>query len=190
MYWPKLIALSNRTHRERKEAYTKSLEQEVIQLRANEARILQETRTLYAELMAFKKLMTQHGVQLPATHGQAQHKSASTSISASDEEMFNLSIQFTSTKQKRRQICVYKQQHSASSTAFHSQAQSMSNDSSLQSPNCKSSLAVNCDPWIALTDPTAFFSPKSSKEQALNSPLNARISDLDLTTVGMEFVLT
>ncbi|KAF2846864.1 hypothetical protein T440DRAFT_471564 [Plenodomus tracheiphilus IPT5] len=56
------IRRAQRTHRERKEAYTASLEAEVIQLRANEARILQETKALYAEVGFLKGLLTTAGV--------------------------------------------------------------------------------------------------------------------------------
>jgi hypothetical protein len=184
-----------RTHRERKEAYTKSLEQEVIQLRANEAKILQETRDLYTELTALKKLMAQHGIQMPITHTQGQHESALSSASSS-EEVFNLSIQVTSTKQKRRQIRVYKQSEhggghpSASSTGSQSQAQSASNDSSTLSPNCTSYQTPSRVALYQTNEPKAFFSPTSSKELALRSPLHTRVCEMDLTTVGMNFILT
>ena len=53
---------SCRTHRERKEAYIKSLETEVLQLRTNEAKILQESRSLYNEIGRLKGLLEQHGI--------------------------------------------------------------------------------------------------------------------------------
>lgn len=53
------------THRERKEIYIKSLETEVLQLRTNEANLLQETRSLYGEIGQLKRLLTELGVQLP-----------------------------------------------------------------------------------------------------------------------------
>lgn len=54
-----------RTHRERKEIYIKSLETEVLHLRTNEANLLQEAQGLYAEINQLRRLLTEHGVQLP-----------------------------------------------------------------------------------------------------------------------------
>ena len=63
----------NRTHRERKEAYTASLESEVVQLRANEARLSQEAKTLYSEVTFLKILLAENGIAIPerpeVTHG-------------------------------------------------------------------------------------------------------------------------
>ena len=60
-----MALIHRRTHRERKEAYIKSLESEVLQLRTNEAKILQETRTLYTEIEKLKDIILQHGIELP-----------------------------------------------------------------------------------------------------------------------------
>ena len=59
------LNLLSRTHRERKEAYTASLEGEVVQLRANEARLLQETKTLYSEVAFLKKLLVENDIAIP-----------------------------------------------------------------------------------------------------------------------------
>lgn len=59
------VRKAQRTHRERKEAYIKSLESEVLQLRTNEAKILQETKTLYTEIEKLKNIILQHGIELP-----------------------------------------------------------------------------------------------------------------------------
>jgi hypothetical protein len=53
-----------RTHRERKEAYTAALETEVVQLRANEARLSQETKMLYSETTFLKRLLTENGITI------------------------------------------------------------------------------------------------------------------------------
>lgn len=45
----------------------KSLEAEVLQLRTNEANLLQETRSLYEEIGQLKRLLTELGVQLPVS---------------------------------------------------------------------------------------------------------------------------
>ncbi|KAF2029850.1 hypothetical protein EK21DRAFT_66921, partial [Setomelanomma holmii] len=57
------IRRAQKTHRERKEAYIKSLELEVVQLRANEARILQETRKLYGQIGKLERLLDKHNIQ-------------------------------------------------------------------------------------------------------------------------------
>lgn len=57
-----LIVVIVRTHRERKEAYIASLEAEVVQLRANEARISEETKKLYAEINILKGLLQKNGI--------------------------------------------------------------------------------------------------------------------------------
>ncbi|PSN63756.1 hypothetical protein BS50DRAFT_590771 [Corynespora cassiicola Philippines] len=57
------VRRAQRTHRERKENYIKSLENELLQLRTNEARILQETRGLYSELARLKRLLDMHGIK-------------------------------------------------------------------------------------------------------------------------------
>lgn len=60
-----LVLTRGRTYRERKEDYIKSLEEEVVQLRANEANIANETRKLYSENAALRNLLLQHGIEPP-----------------------------------------------------------------------------------------------------------------------------
>ncbi|KAH7355557.1 hypothetical protein BKA66DRAFT_430136 [Pyrenochaeta sp. MPI-SDFR-AT-0127] len=62
------VRRAQKTHRERKEAYTTSLEAEVIQLRANEARILQETKTLYAHISMLKRMLAENGISVIPAH--------------------------------------------------------------------------------------------------------------------------
>ncbi|KAF2740909.1 hypothetical protein EJ04DRAFT_518125 [Polyplosphaeria fusca] len=56
------VRRAQRTHRERKEAYIKSLEGEVLQLRTNEAKILQETRNLHSEIGRLRSILDQNGI--------------------------------------------------------------------------------------------------------------------------------
>lgn len=53
----------------------KSLETEVLQLRTNEANLLQETRSLYAEIDQLKSVLTELGVQLPIVGASAEYES-------------------------------------------------------------------------------------------------------------------
>jgi hypothetical protein len=190
-----LIGGYNRTHRERKEAYTKSLEQEVIQLRANEAKILQETRKLYTELTAMKQLMASHGIQVPASFAQ-NYDIGPTSASSTEEEVFDLSIRITNTKQKRRQICVYKPSgHQSSqqydrSTTTHSEWPSSASGSVSQSTNRTSMYTSTQHMLFKLTKQPAFLSPLTSDDLAIHTGTGQRVNELDLTTIGMDFVLT
>jgi hypothetical protein len=99
-----LIEHRHRTHRERKEAYTKSLENQVVQLRANEARILEESKWLYSEVTALRQIVAEHGMQVPSTIVPSQPGVAVDFRSQGDA--FDLSIRFTDSKHKQRQICV------------------------------------------------------------------------------------
>jgi hypothetical protein len=87
--------------------YTRSLEQEVLRLRANETKILGETRRLYAELNDLKKLVVQHGIELTATRENPQVKNG-IPMSASHEDVLDVNIRITNTKHRRRQIQVFR----------------------------------------------------------------------------------
>jgi hypothetical protein len=99
-----LVEHHHRTHRERKEAYTKSLENQVVQLRANEAMILQESKWLYSEITALRQIIADHDMQLPSSIVPSQPGVAVNLRSQGDA--FDLSIRFTDSKHKQRQIHV------------------------------------------------------------------------------------
>lgn len=88
--------------------YTRSLEQEVLRLRANETKILEETRRIYAELNDLKKLIAQQGIEVTATRENPQTVNG-IPVSASHEDVLDVNIRITNTKQRRRQIQVFKQ---------------------------------------------------------------------------------
>lgn len=52
--------------------------------------------------------MAQHGIKAPAIQGQLQLNDGSPSMSASDEEVFDLNIRITNTKERKRQIQVFR----------------------------------------------------------------------------------
>lgn len=54
-------------YRERKDAYVKALEAELLRLRSREAAFVQETQKLYAEISSLRKLVANHGIDLPNT---------------------------------------------------------------------------------------------------------------------------
>ncbi|KAK9367937.1 hypothetical protein V1509DRAFT_670522 [Lipomyces kononenkoae] len=56
------VRRAQRTHRDRKEAYIKELEREVLRLRANEANILQKNENLVAEVGKLHTTLAEHGI--------------------------------------------------------------------------------------------------------------------------------
>lgn len=96
------LTIKYRTHRERKEAYTKSLELEVIQLRANEAKIMQETKMLYAEITNLKSMLMRHGIEVPVSN----ISSAEEQTIVTDAPEFELYIPKTTTKGQHQRIHV------------------------------------------------------------------------------------
>ncbi|KAF2454971.1 hypothetical protein BDY21DRAFT_308350, partial [Lineolata rhizophorae] len=64
------VRRAQRHHRERKEAYIKSLEAEVVQLRASEANIRKQARHLYSELGFLKSILVQNGIPVPSSSEQ------------------------------------------------------------------------------------------------------------------------
>jgi hypothetical protein len=130
----------NRTHRERKEAYTKSLELEVVQLRANEAKILQETKRLYTELTALKRLLAENGIQVPPIFDQGQPGLAVSVDVRSHEETFDLSIQVTNSKQKQRRIQLQNPQSGPLGDRYEHSAGSQQGSSPRDLPNSGRSL--------------------------------------------------
>ncbi|KAF4546158.1 uncharacterized protein LTHEOB_4155 [Lasiodiplodia theobromae] len=68
------VRKAQRTHRERKEAYTKALEAEVLQLRSNEANLLRETKTLYEEIRRLNDVLRVNGIEPTSTQSHATLK--------------------------------------------------------------------------------------------------------------------
>ena len=79
-----------RTHRERKEAYIKQLENEVLQLRTNEAKITSESRDLQNQIACFKKILDHHGI--PHDHPSGYITPPGTAGHSSSDSMSSLSI--------------------------------------------------------------------------------------------------
>lgn len=97
---------TSRTHRERKEAYTKGLENEVVQLRANEARIMQETKALYSEINMLKNTLRQNGIPVPTVG----HQGAPGTVigEALGVPLFSLSIQNARSRTEHQRITIQK----------------------------------------------------------------------------------
>ncbi|KAL1878474.1 hypothetical protein Plec18167_004548 [Paecilomyces lecythidis] len=56
------VRKAQRTHRERKDAYVKSLENEVLQLRTNEAKLLQKTNYLHTEVIRLQNILSENRI--------------------------------------------------------------------------------------------------------------------------------
>ncbi|KAF3006080.1 hypothetical protein E8E13_011057 [Curvularia kusanoi] len=150
---------------ERKEAYTRSLEQEVLQLRANEAISLKETHKVYAELTKLRKLMAQHGIEITTSPGQSKpSEGVGASSPGSDEEFLDLDVRLTNAKLRGHQIQVFKPSHHAQ----HDQA--------------TASTSLSPSPY-----PTS--SLPSDDELTPNTEISQINRELDLTALGVNFIL-
>ncbi|KZL66154.1 hypothetical protein CT0861_02986 [Colletotrichum tofieldiae] len=58
---------AQRSYRDRKDKYTKALEREVAQIRANEAELMTRCEQLSATVQALTELLAQHGIMTPPT---------------------------------------------------------------------------------------------------------------------------
>ncbi|KAI4686955.1 uncharacterized protein J4E84_005326 [Alternaria hordeiaustralica] len=94
---------------ERRKAYTASLESEVVQLRANEARLSQETKTLYSEVAFLKSLLTQNGIAIPdrSRVGLGQQEEGA---NVGSEKRIALTVGQEENKKKNRRKQIYVQQ--------------------------------------------------------------------------------
>jgi hypothetical protein len=144
--------LLNRTHRERKESYTASLESEVVQLRANEARLSQEAKTLYSEVTFLKILLAENGIAIPerpeVTHGGERGGNIE------KEKTIALTIgQENKRKNRRKQIYVQQMPREPSSKCIAVKLQlhlvMMSSLMELAQPARRNSLLRHC---LALRD--------------------------------------
>ncbi|KAF2177238.1 hypothetical protein K469DRAFT_697436 [Zopfia rhizophila CBS 207.26] len=190
------VRRAQRTHRDRKEAYIKSLENEVLQLRTNESKILQETRSLYAEIGRLKALLDQHGIPhgLPQGH-PLQALPSQPSDSSSHPSVSSISIlpnphhkQQLHVRDSRRPLQgareFYLSESDGSPPAGPSKglrrklsffrgrghSGSESNEDSSTSGQAPSTADVSAQPSV--------------------SPSNLGLRDMDQTNIGMEFVLT
>jgi hypothetical protein len=75
-------------------------------MRAKEAKILQETKALYAEISVLKGLLIKNGIQLPEPGLQAYPEIES--AGTSPENAFDLSIQFSSKSKKQQRIHIQR----------------------------------------------------------------------------------
>ncbi|KAF2825152.1 hypothetical protein CC86DRAFT_325049 [Ophiobolus disseminans] len=168
------VRRAQRTHRERKLAYTKSLENEVIQLRANEARILQETKALYSEISMLRNVLNQNSIPIPNVRLQSPEEAQNDN--RLDTQLFNLSIQKPQSKQDHQRITVHR---NVSNNNERWRESTTAGDSTNNIANASNS--------------SNFTHPVSTLNEAprvITRPSATPVEESDITAIGMDFVLT
>ncbi|KAJ4302717.1 hypothetical protein N0V90_001607 [Kalmusia sp. IMI 367209] len=169
------VRRAQKTHRERKEAYIKSLETEVIQLRANEARLFQETKRLYTEMSVIKNLLLENNIPIPPG------PQISDNINLDDsEETFEFSIRSISTKLKEQRIHVRKQTRRGDEARGPSDAfpckYCIKSDHHLLELNLSASESDTTSPAL--------------EAGIIYNQEDKAVSQLDPTAIGMDFILS
>ncbi|KAF1839539.1 hypothetical protein BDW02DRAFT_564090 [Decorospora gaudefroyi] len=161
------VRRAQRTHRERKEAYVASLEAEVVQLRANETKIQQETKALYAEINLLRRVLDENGIAQPSRTGTghsplanpAEHGSTS-----ADRRVLTLTVGQEATKGRNRRKQIYIQKENEETLPGLSQL---------------------------VTPPFSGSTTRSDGFAGLSGHSPAKyIGSLDPEVIGMDFVLT
>ncbi|KAF2798912.1 hypothetical protein K505DRAFT_266757 [Melanomma pulvis-pyrius CBS 109.77] len=181
------VRKAQRTHRERKESYIKALENEVLQRRTNEAKILQEQRNLNAEVARLKRILDRSGVPYDASQGHVQlPPSLDLSSAPSSASLSSVGILTSPFHQQQLHVC--SPQTSGGSQFFFSES------SSEASPPAGSGKAKQKHSFFRSRGRSeASDADSSSAADIAASSTNApgkHIRDLDQTNLGMEFVLT
>ncbi|KAK9318983.1 hypothetical protein V1517DRAFT_342150 [Lipomyces orientalis] len=177
------VRKAQRTHRERKQAYIKTLETEVLQLRTNEGNLLQEIGRL-------KRILTEHGIQLQSEvdssivyqagdHYDNFSGNSVVSIVKSDSTGQQLQVREAGSDLASGSEGNFPSSNSIGSPSSHSRFNVFGNEdrgalySSRDYPSSSPTLSPPAD------------SAPSSSRRSPNS-----MTDNDLTNIGMEFVLT
>ncbi|KAK9242887.1 hypothetical protein V1506DRAFT_555796 [Lipomyces tetrasporus] len=187
------VRKAQRTHRERKQAYVKALETEVLQLRTNEANLLQKTKNLEAEIGRLKRIVTEHGIQLQSEvnstmmYQARDHYDISSGISVVSIVKNHNTGQQLQVREGGSDLASgdegnFLSSNSIGSPSSHSRVKVFGNeDGGAPSRDYPSSSLTASAPILS---PTAVSVPSSSAR----SPNS--VTDDDLTNIGMEFVLT
>ncbi|KFY40027.1 hypothetical protein V494_03693 [Pseudogymnoascus sp. VKM F-4513 (FW-928)] len=173
------VRRAQRTHRERKEIYIKSLETEVLQLRTNEANLLQETKSLYGEIGQLRSLLTELGVDQPAINAHVAASAAAGNESTAPPTNSVVSIRQGT---KGPQIHV---DHSAANTRNFNDEFHLSTNNPVGGSQTSGTTSQIQSPASGgqLSSPNAYESG-----QSVTSPEST--ADLDMESIGIEFVLT
>ncbi|KAF2465855.1 uncharacterized protein BDR25DRAFT_306370 [Lindgomyces ingoldianus] len=182
------VRRAQRTHRERKEAYIKSLENEVLQLRTNEAKILQETRGLYTEVGRLKRILEHHGIPYAAS----QDYSLPSQLSDSPNAPSLSSVSILSNPHQQQQLHIGGPEQRGSSPFYLTESDGSPPTGSSKSPRRKRSFfrSRGRSDTESNEDSSTSGQGLSTTNQLTISASNLSLRDMDQTNVGMEFVLT
>ncbi|KAF2446633.1 hypothetical protein P171DRAFT_462849 [Karstenula rhodostoma CBS 690.94] len=182
------VRKAQKSHRERKEAYVKSLETEVVQLRANEGKLFQETKKLYAEINVMRALLVRNGIPIPSglplsprDHEKGVEEGWGRDVETGGREgegggVFEFSVAEKMTTQSHERIVVRRQTRKRSN-GWSNTAPGSDHSRTRSTPSPPGVLT----PPVPL--PTTFDTILSSSP----SPL---VSTQDPTAVGMDFILS
>ncbi|KAK9343953.1 hypothetical protein V1522DRAFT_437801 [Lipomyces starkeyi] len=180
------VRKAQRTHRERKEAYVRALEDEVLQLRTNEANILQEAKNLHAEIGRLKSILTQHGIELQSE--------VNSSTIYQDRDDYDISSGH-SVISLRNNVITGQQLHvkeGSSDLASGDEGFFLSGSSAGSGPRTVN--LVSRAQYLSRDYPSSTSAPILSPTEVSGTSSSARspnsMVDLDLTSIGIEFVLT
>ncbi|KAL6710178.1 hypothetical protein ACN47E_009969 [Coniothyrium glycines] len=164
------VRRAQKTHRQRKEAYISSLEAEVVQLRANEAKTLQETKKLHSEVIALKVLLQNNGIKVPEQPHQMQGSSLIPPSSQSDgrEDSWSLACSNHEAKSRNRQKQIQVQNYPYKG---------------VHSSRPKPASTLTCTPYSTTTQAMSSLASLPSRPKTC-------LGDIDPIVLGLDFVLT
>ncbi|KAF2659381.1 hypothetical protein K491DRAFT_689253 [Lophiostoma macrostomum CBS 122681] len=184
------VRRAQRTHRERKEAYIKQLENEVLQLRTNEAKILTETRTLAFDIARFKKILDHHGI--PHDHPSGYVTPPQTSGISPTGSTSSIGIFTNPLGQQQLHFPSLGSQHSGGTEFYLSESDGSQGAESHKAPRRKLSFFRSRDRSESGSNADSGGPAASTTDlSALSAPIsNLSLGDMDQTNLGMEFVLS
>ncbi|KAF2015668.1 hypothetical protein BU24DRAFT_421972 [Aaosphaeria arxii CBS 175.79] len=172
------VRRAQKNHRDRKEIYTKQLEREVVQLRSNESRLFQETKSLYAEISILKDLLSQHGIPIPT--GTKQQLMGNQAEASSPAFIFNLPTR--SGKNEPERIHIQK------TTAPNTQDKPISAGPS--SAGSASHSAYSSPPNLPAFQYHITPNVHGSGAITAQNSSSFNVTNPDITSIGIDFVLT
>ncbi|KAF2634993.1 hypothetical protein P280DRAFT_474091 [Massarina eburnea CBS 473.64] len=175
------VRRAQRTHRERKENYTKSLENEVLQLRSNELLLNQSNHSLQREVDRLRLLLEQSGVP----HVPDQHI-----FMSPDNMVLNMTI-------STRPVSIMpnplgeQQMHIESGSAGGMSLWLTEREGSRISKSSEATQRKRSNFGLGKSEADSVDESSSREIQSVvTPPPTQKIGDLNQTDLGMEFVLT
>ncbi|KAK1980692.1 hypothetical protein LZ30DRAFT_118734 [Colletotrichum cereale] len=179
---------AQRSYRDRKDRYTKSLEQEIAHTRANEAKLMARCDQLCATVEALTELLAQNGVTIPpGIEGNAEDKLTVKYQGATDVMIKDLSHQSSTTPMYLRNSEHVRGKGMASSTKTPATVGSIPSTRDVTSMDEQTTQV----PHLFSEERPLPGGPWSKTDQRLVESTSScsRMCELDPMLVGMEFVL-